>query len=82
MENLVSEGLPLALFGVGVVFFFLCLLIAATSAMSVLVNRFTRAPGRTFSRQDDAFMSPAQMAAVIAAVTMHRTRRRTRQGSP
>ena len=79
MDNLVSGGLSLALFGLGVVFVFFCLLIAATAAMSALAARFGRTPGQETSWQDDAVTPPAQMAAVIAAVIMHRARRQARQ---
>lgn len=75
MENLVSQGLPLALFGVGVVFVFFCLLIAATSAMSWLAAGFGQAPGQASGQRGNTVMPPAQMAAVIAAIAMHRARR-------
>ncbi len=81
MENLVSQGLTLALFGVGVVFVFFCLLIAATSAMSWLAAKFGQASGRTSGQQGNTVMPPAQMAAVIAAIAMHRARRQA-PGNP
>ena len=40
MENLVSQGFELAIFGMGTVFVFLTLLILATHFMSLLVQKF------------------------------------------
>ena len=39
-SHLMAESVDLLLYGVGVVFLFLILLVAATSVMSVLINRF------------------------------------------
>jgi len=75
MENLFSQGLPLALFGIGVVFIFLCLLILATRAMSALVARFAPAAGTAPAETSPSHLPPAQMAAIIAAITLHRARR-------
>lgn len=41
MENIVSQGAELALFGMGTVFVFLTVLIGATALMSALVLRFS-----------------------------------------
>lgn len=81
MENLVSQGLPLALIGIGIVFFFLCLLISATRAMSFLAARLGQASGKAPANQIHHPVPPAQMAAVIAAVTMHRSRLRARRAA-
>lgn len=75
MENLVSQGMPLALFGIGIVFVFLCLLVLATRAMSILTGRFGPAPGKPA----DYPAPPARVAAIVAAVTMHRQRMRARR---
>ncbi|MCY4183405.1 MAG: OadG family transporter subunit [Gammaproteobacteria bacterium] len=75
MENLFSQGLPLALFGIGVVFIFLCLLILATRAMSALAARFAPAAGTAPAETSPSHLPPAQMAAIIAAITLHRARR-------
>ena len=40
MENLVSQGFELAIFGMGTVFMFLTLLILATHGMSLLVQKY------------------------------------------
>ena len=81
MENLVSQGMPLALLGIGVVFIFLCLLVLATRTMSVLTERFGPALGLVPEKPLDNPMPPARMAAVIAAVTMHRQRPRGAPGN-
>jgi oxaloacetate decarboxylase gamma subunit len=41
MDSLVSQGINLAIFGMGTVFVFLTVLIFATRLMSYLVNRFS-----------------------------------------
>lgn len=41
MDSLVSQGINLAIFGMGTVFVFLTVLIFATRFMSYLVNRFS-----------------------------------------
>ena len=76
MDNLVSQGLPLALIGIGIVFVFLCLLVVATRAMSILTERLGPALGLTPAQQPQYPVPPAQMAAIIAAITMHRARMR------
>ena len=44
MDNLLSEGLTLMVFGMGFVFTFLTLLVVVTTYMSKLVVRFEPAP--------------------------------------
>ncbi|GGO84764.1 hypothetical protein GCM10011348_31740 [Marinobacterium nitratireducens] len=44
MENLLSEGVSLMVFGMGFVFVFLTLLVFATSLMSKLVVKYQPAP--------------------------------------
>lgn len=82
MENLVSQGMPLALFGIGIVFVFLCLLVLATRAMSILTGRFGPALGVAPENPPDYPAPPAQTAAIVAAVTMHRQRLRARRATP
>ncbi len=71
MSPLVSEGLNLALYGMGTVFVFLTLLVLATMLMSWLV-----APGET----EVVVALPAdsaaarKMAAITAAIHQHRNR--------
>ncbi len=75
MGDLFSQGLPLASFGIGIVFAFLCLLVAATWAMSELAARFAP-PGAAASAQlADAQASREQIAAITAALHLHRSRR-------
>ncbi|GGC07870.1 hypothetical protein GCM10011352_37710 [Marinobacterium zhoushanense] len=44
MDNLLSEGLNLLVFGMGFVFVFLTLLVISTGVMSKLVNKYVPAP--------------------------------------
>ncbi|MBV1788843.1 OadG family protein [Marinobacterium sp. D7] len=44
MDNLLSEGLELLVFGMGFVFVFLTLLVISTGFMSKLVNKYMPAP--------------------------------------
>ncbi|WP_136680285.1 OadG family transporter subunit [Neptunomonas sp. XY-337] len=44
MDNLLSEGLTLMVFGMGFVFVFLTLLVGITTGMSKLVTKYTPAP--------------------------------------
>jgi len=44
MDNLLSEGLELLVFGMGFVFVFLTLLVISTGFMSKLVNKYLPAP--------------------------------------
>ena len=81
MENLVSQGIPLALFGVGIVFVFLCLLVLATRVMSILIGRFGPALGLAPVEPVDCPASPAQIAAIVAAVSMHRQLQRARRAT-
>ena len=81
MENLVNQGVPLALFGIGIVFVFLCLLVLATRVMSILTERLGPALGIAPAVKAQYPVPPAQMAAIIAAVTMHRARQRARRAA-
>ena len=82
MGNLVNQGVPLALFGIGIVFVFLCLLVLATRTMSILAERLAPAFGIAPAEQPRHPVPPAQMAAIVAAVTMHRARARARRAPP
>lgn len=44
MDNILSEGLELMVFGMGFVFVFLTLLVFSTGVMSKLVNKYVPAP--------------------------------------
>lgn len=72
MENLVSEGLSLMMFGMGFVFTFLTLLVGMTTLMSKLVTKFEpvpvaapvkakRSPSASVEKSDD------ELVAVITA---------------
>ncbi len=74
MDNLVSQGAPLALFGIGIVFAFLCVLVCAVRVMSILTAR-PGPPGVLPEEQVDYPVPPAQLAAIVAAIGMHRARR-------
>lgn len=73
MPELVAEGVNLAIYGMGAVFAFLILLVAATVTMSRLVARFEPQP----VRRDPAVAEPVadnrkQRAAIAAAIHHHR----------
>ena len=83
MENLLSEGVSLMVFGMGFVFVFLTLLVFATSLMSRLVMKYAPAPEPKLSaRKAVAPTTPAaasasndELVAVIsAAVHKYRSR--------
>jgi len=69
MSPLVSEGLNLALYGMGTVFVFLTLLVLATMAMSWLVAQQETAVAATLPA-DSA--DARTMAAITAAIHRHR----------
>lgn len=65
MSSIVSQGIDLALLGMGTVFIFLTLLVLATITMSKLVLMATR-PTQDLS-------DGKKMAAIAAAIHQHRT---------
>lgn len=80
MDNIISEGLNLMVFGMGFVFVFLTLLVFVTSGMSAVVSRFFPAP-EPVSRPKRAPAAPAatanndQLVAVMtAAVHKYRSK--------
>ncbi|MBT7176513.1 MAG: OadG family protein [Gammaproteobacteria bacterium] len=70
MPPLVSEGLNLALYGMGTVFVFLTLLVLATMLMSWLVTH--RETATVVALPADS--AGAKMAAITAAIHQHRNR--------
>ena len=64
-NGLINEGLTLMLVGMGTVFVFLTLLVAATTLMSRLVTRFQ--PGSAVGGDSDA-----EIATIAAAIAAHR----------
>ena len=73
MSSLVSEGLDVAMYGMGAVFTFLTMLVFATMAMSWLVQKTAAnrpEPGSPRDGQPDA----RQLAIISAAIHQHRNR--------
>ncbi|MEM8500071.1 MAG: OadG family protein [Pseudomonadota bacterium] len=68
--TLISQGVNLLLYGMGVVFVFLSLLVLVTGAMSALVQRF--APQANNS--DPQSIDRRHVAAITAALHRHRNR--------
>lgn len=66
-QQLLDQGLTLMLVGMGTVFVFLTMLVAAMSAMSSIVVRFQ--PLRASSDPSDE-----EVAAIAAAITVHRNK--------
>ena len=75
MENLVSQGFELALFGMGTVFVFLTVLIFATQFMSALILRIQPEGGVSSASavtQADSVTSGRKIAVISAAIAQHR----------
>lgn len=77
MDNLVSQGFELALFGMGTVFVFLALLILATKTMSTLVLRYEPAvsasPANTVTQAASSPDRSHLVAVISAAIAQHRS---------
>jgi oxaloacetate decarboxylase gamma subunit len=86
MDSLISQGINLAMFGMGTVFVFLTLLIFATHLMSYLINRFwIDCPDSDMSSTPNELDLPSagpskQTIAIITAAL--REHQRTRPDSP
>lgn len=63
--TLLDQGLTLMLVGMGTVFVFLTILVAAMSLMALIVHRLTPAPA-------DAGASDEEIAVITAAIAQHR----------
>ena len=78
MDSLLNQGLELAMFGMGTVFVFLALLIAATKTMSALVLKFQPALAdgvAAAATQSNLIPEDGQLVAVISAAIMrHRNK--------
>ena len=76
MDNLVSQGFELALFGMGTVFVFLALLIVATKVMSALVQRYEPVASLSSAEavaQGASMPDSGRLVAIIsAAIAQHR----------
>ena len=72
MENLVSQGFELAIFGMGTVFMFLPLLILATHGMSLLVQKYeAKNTADTATQKVDRHL----LAIISRAIARHRSKR-------
>ena len=72
MENLVSEGFEIAIFGMGTVFMFLTLLILATHGMSLLVQKYeAKNTADTATQKADRNL----LAIISGAIAQHRSTR-------
>lgn len=76
MQNsLIDQGLELMLYGMGMVFIFLALLVVVTSLMSALVRRFVPDDSAELAAGGVATESDSTLIAVIAAaIHKHRSR--------
>ncbi|MDA1369517.1 MAG: OadG family protein [Proteobacteria bacterium] len=73
MENLLSQGIELAVFGMGTVFVFLALLILATKFMSALVLKYQ--PDQQSPKTARAVTQTSNntlLAIISAAIIQHR----------
>ncbi|MCV6611947.1 MAG: OadG family protein [Amphritea sp.] len=77
MDNLMSEGLNLMVFGMGFVFVFLTLLVIATGFMSKFANKFAPEPAPQAAKPAPRAAAPAasagndEVVAVISAAVHH-----------
>lgn len=77
--ELLLEGVELMLFGMGIVFAFLILLVFAIRLMSALVTRFAPEPAplaATTPALPSAPVDPDTLTAIQAAIRQHRAKRR------
>jgi len=81
MDNLIDQGLELAMLGMGTVFVFLTLLILATRTMSAIVLRFQADPT---DAADSSAAPPGSLtdtgrtiAVISAAILQHRRKNKT-----
>ncbi len=68
-SSLLDQGVTLMLVGMGTVFVFLTLLVIGMSMMSAIAMRLTPAP-----ESDAAGVSDEEVAAMTAAIAIHRNR--------
>ncbi len=71
-SSLIGQGMALMLVGMGTVFVFLTLLVASMSAMSAAVARLAPPALRPSPSDRPASEDPAVIAAIVAAVELHR----------
>ena len=75
MENLLNQGVGLALFGMVTVFSFLTLLILATRLMSFLVSRIDAEQRPSFLNGEPIPESRPPIAVITAAIAYYISRR-------
>ncbi|MBQ13578.1 MAG: oxaloacetate decarboxylase gamma chain [Gammaproteobacteria bacterium] len=75
MENLMSQGLELAIFGMGTVFVFLTVLVLITQGMSALVLRMDsgRDGAGIVTQGSDDGLDGELVAVISAAIKQHRS---------
>ena len=77
--SLYQQGTDLLLFGMGTVFLFLTLLVAATTVMSFIVQKYfpepeeVLVPIRLRAQGSDEAVNPRHLAAIQAAIEQHRS---------
>lgn len=74
-DALLAQGVQLMLVGMGSVFVFLTLLVIATTAMSALVRKYLQTPVVPVAKADGA-LTEEELAAIGAAIAMHRNTHR------
>ena len=75
MENLLNQGVGLALFGMMTVFSFLTLLILATRLMSFLVSRIDEEQGAPLVNKESLPESRPPIAVITAAIAYYLSRK-------
>ncbi|NVK38733.1 MAG: OadG family protein [Gammaproteobacteria bacterium] len=79
MSPIVADGLGLMVFGMGMVFVFLTILIFATNIMSLVVNKYfpeaAPAPAKV-KKQPSQGVDPQLLKVLAAAVKEHRSRQK------
>ncbi len=74
MDNeIIDQGLRLMVVGMGTVFAFLTILVAATAAMSAILQRVLPAPAQPAAAGIGG-ATAAEVAAITAAIAQHRQR--------
>jgi len=73
MESLVSQGMDLAIFGMGTVFVFLTLLTLATHGMSLLVQKYEPDEIAITPETTSKQVNRQLLAVIAAAIAQHRS---------
>ncbi|MCP3909226.1 MAG: OadG family protein [Oceanicoccus sp.] len=76
-DNLMQQGIELMLYGMGTVFTFLVLLIATTTLMSALLQRFAKPEPTAPAGKPAAVANDDQLVAIISAA-IHKYRSRNK----